>query len=144
MKKYRLNQAYIDRQLALYPKEDKYKVLEVAEQRLNEQAKDCKEQITAWVLQGMSVEEIHEQLVDWNNHTLANHIEVIRDIYSDAINRANMRNKTVTYHRMPTKAEINLGYGAIHYIELPYLECLSRFGKLKKRIKAKDGLWYSR
>lgn len=102
MKKYKLNQAYIDRELALYHKQDATEVLKIAEQRLNEQAKDCKEHIIAWALQGMSVEEIKEQLVDWNNHTLANHPEVIHDIYKDAINRANLRNKTITYHRPPT------------------------------------------
>ena len=144
MKKYKLNQAYIDRELALYHNGNAAEVLAVAEQRLNEQAKDCKEHIISWALQGMSIEEIHDQLVEWNNHTLANHVEVIRDIYTDAINRANLRNKTLTYHRQPTKAEIAFGYGAIHYIEIPYAECLNRFGKLKKRLKAKDGLWYSR
>ena len=55
-----------------------------------------------------------------------------------------MEGKSVTYHRPPSKAEIAFGYGAIHYIEIPYAECLNRFGKLKKRIKAKDGHWYSR
>ena len=141
MKKYKLNQAYIDRELALYHNGNPAEVLEVAEQRLNEQAEDCRECIMTWALEGKTVDEIHDQLVEWNNHTLANHVEVIQDIYNDAIK---LKNKTVTYHRPPTKAEIAFGYGAIHYIEIPRLECLNRFGKLKKRLKAKDGLWYSR
>lgn len=141
MKKYKLNQAYIDRELALYHKGNAAEVLAAAEQRLNEQAEDCRECIMTWALEGKSVDEIHDQLVDWNNHTLCNHMEVIRDIYNEAMA---IKDKTVTYHRPPTKAEIAFGYGATHYLEIPYLECLNRFGSPKKRIKAKDGLWYSR
>ena len=144
MKRYKLNQAYIDRELALYHNGNAAEVLAVAEQRLNEQANGCREDIISWALQGMTIDEIHDQLVEWNNHTLANHMEVIRDIYREAINRKAMCNKTVTYHRPPTKGEIAFGYGATHYIDLPYLECLNRFGKLKKRLKGRDGLWYSR
>jgi hypothetical protein len=144
MKKYKLNQAYIDRQLALYTDVNATKILKIAEERLNEQANDCKSDIIRWALQGISIEQIHDKLVEWNNHTLANHMEVVQDIYDDAIKNADVIEKSVTYHRLPTKAEIAFGYGAMHYIEIPYLECINRFGNPKKRIKAKDGHWYSR
>lgn len=51
--------------------------------------------------------------------------------------------KYLTYHRKPTKYEIKLGYGAIHYIDFPYEECLKKDGSIKKRLKF-EGLIYTR
>ena len=51
--------------------------------------------------------------------------------------------RTVTYWRNPTKAEIAFGYGAIHYRNFPASVCFKN-GKPKKWLKAKDdGLRYN-
>jgi hypothetical protein len=50
----------------------------------------------------------------------------------------------VTYHRKPTAGEIKFGHGAIHYRDFPVAQCLKKDGDLKKRMKADDGLIYTR
>lgn len=51
----------------------------------------------------------------------------------------------VEYHRQPTKAEINFGYGATHYKIFPISEVLKPNGRLKKWVRCKcDGLRYYR
>lgn len=50
--------------------------------------------------------------------------------------------RTVIFWRNPTKAEINFGYGAIHYREFKFEECSNKEGKTKKWLKADDGLRY--
>lgn len=61
---------------------------------------------------------------------------------------AEMRSRglqTLTYHRNPTMAEINFGYGATHYADIDLETCVGNDGKVKKRLKSPlDGLWYSR
>jgi hypothetical protein len=58
--------------------------------------------------------------------------------------------KTVTYSRKPTASEIKFGYGARHYRDFPFNECVKGVSKsglpiLKQRLKAKnDGLIYTR
>jgi hypothetical protein len=53
-------------------------------------------------------------------------------------------NRTITAHRKPTRAETNLGYGAIHYRDFDVSEWLKPDGTLKKWIVADDGLRYYR
>jgi hypothetical protein len=54
-------------------------------------------------------------------------------------------NKLITYHRNPTPAEIRFGYGAIHYREFTRREATNaKTGKLKRWLKADDGLRYYR
>jgi hypothetical protein len=54
----------------------------------------------------------------------------------------------VTYSRKPTTSEIKFGHGATHYRDFPLDDCVK--GKkngitiLKKRLKADDGLIYTR
>lgn len=50
----------------------------------------------------------------------------------------------LTYHRNPTASEIKFGHGAIHYRDFPVAECLKKDGDAKKRLKADDGLIYTR
>ena len=52
-------------------------------------------------------------------------------------------NMPVTYHRNPTQAEINFGYGAIHYRDFELADCLNEKGQIKRWFMAKDdGLRY--
>jgi hypothetical protein len=52
----------------------------------------------------------------------------------------------VTYHREPTAYEISFGYGATHYRDFPFWQCLHpNTGKIKKwLIASDDGLRYYR
>jgi hypothetical protein len=52
--------------------------------------------------------------------------------------------KVCTYHRPPTKAEINFGHGATHYREFPVEECCHTGTRIKKKwfIAPDDGLRY--
>jgi len=50
----------------------------------------------------------------------------------------------IEYHRKPTASEIRFGYGATHYRDFPVAQCLKKDGSLKKRLKADDGLIYTR
>lgn len=50
--------------------------------------------------------------------------------------------KTVKYHRNPTNVEIKLGYGAIHYLDVPETLVRKKDGNLKKWFVYKDGLRY--
>jgi hypothetical protein len=52
--------------------------------------------------------------------------------------------KVLTYHRNPTAGEIRFGHGAIHYRDFPVAQCLKKDGSVKKRLKADDGLIYTR
>lgn len=53
--------------------------------------------------------------------------------------------RTLCYHRNPTMAEIDFGYGATHYADIDLETCISDVGEIKKRLKSPlDGLWYSR
>ena len=50
-----------------------------------------------------------------------------------------------TYHRNPTRAEINFGYGAIHYRDFPESMVRKPGFRIKKWLKAPDdGLRYYR
>lgn len=53
---------------------------------------------------------------------------------------------SVTYHRLPTKGEVNFGYGATHYREFPIEECCHPNTRILKRwfIAKDDGLRYYR
>jgi len=53
-------------------------------------------------------------------------------------------NDVVEYHRKPTKSEIRFGHGATHYRDFKKEEFLKKDGTVKKRIKADDGLIYTR
>jgi hypothetical protein len=49
----------------------------------------------------------------------------------------------ITYVRKPTKTEIKLGYGAIHYRDFEIAECFDVHGNFKRQIIAlNDGLKY--
>lgn len=50
----------------------------------------------------------------------------------------------ITAHRPPTMAEIKFGYGATHYRDFAHGEWLKDDGSYKTKLKADDGLWYSR
>ena len=54
----------------------------------------------------------------------------------------NETEKTVMYHRNPTKVEIKLGEGAIHYLDVPETLVRKKDGNLKKWFIYKDGLRY--
>lgn len=57
----------------------------------------------------------------------------------------NKVNKVIEYHRKPTAGEIKFGYGAIHYRDFEPKDFLKKDGKtIKQRIKADDGLIYTR
>jgi hypothetical protein len=50
-----------------------------------------------------------------------------------------------TYHRKPTAGEIKFGHGATHYRDFHITECRDpKTGDPKKRLKADDGLIYTR
>lgn len=53
-------------------------------------------------------------------------------------------NPDVTYHRKPTPGEIKFGHGATHYRDFKFTDCINPDGTLKKRLKADDGLIYTR
>ena len=53
-------------------------------------------------------------------------------------------NIEITYSRKPTAYEIKLGYGATHYRDFHIKDCLKKDGTIKSRIKADDGLIYTR
>jgi len=55
-----------------------------------------------------------------------------------------MKSKTITYSRKPTAAEIKFGHGATHYRDFPIDQCKKKDGSFKKRLKADDGLIYTR
>lgn len=55
-----------------------------------------------------------------------------------------INNQSVTYHRQPTKYELKMGYGAIHYADFPLIDCINpKTGNIKKWLKS-DGLRYYR
>ena len=142
MKKYKLNQDYIDRQCAMVSQENRKAVLREAERRLNEQANDCRPYIAAWSILTATVGEIHDILVDWNNHTLASHIKVIADLWTEALNRADLKQQTVLYRRTPTKAD---SADTTLEIAVPFSECIEGRGedtRLKRRVK-RNGHWFT-
>lgn len=49
-----------------------------------------------------------------------------------------------TYHRKPTQAEIKFGYGATHYRDFPEHQVKKPGFRIKKWLKADDGLRYYR
>lgn len=52
---------------------------------------------------------------------------------------------SLVYRRGPTMAEINFGYGATHYANIPVEHCINEAGEIKSRLKSPlDRLWYSR
>lgn len=51
---------------------------------------------------------------------------------------------TVQYWRHPTQVEIKLGYGAIHFLDVPIEKVLKPDGTLKKWFYGEDGLRYNR
>ena len=55
-----------------------------------------------------------------------------------------MNKAMITYSRKPTAAEIKFGHGATHYRDFPIWECKKKDGSIKKRLKADDGLIYTR
>lgn len=140
MKKYKLNQAYIDRETSLVKEYggDLNMTLQTAERRLNEQARNCRPFIAAWAVGGAMLSEIHDILVDWNNHTLANHMEVIKDLYTEVMARTDLKEKKVRYYRQDNRV-----------LSVPFAECIERVGKcneeirLKSRVKGGDGRWYT-
>jgi hypothetical protein len=55
-----------------------------------------------------------------------------------------MNAETFSYWRNPSHEEIKLGYGTIHHIALLLEDCINpKTGKIKKWIKAEDGLRYN-
>jgi len=50
----------------------------------------------------------------------------------------------ITFSRKPTESEIKFGHGAIHYRDFETIKCLKKDGSIKKRLKADDGLIYTR
>jgi len=54
-----------------------------------------------------------------------------------------MTGRAIECHRQPTPYEIKKGYGAIHRRTFLTSELLNKSGKLKKWLKADDGLNYS-
>jgi hypothetical protein len=50
----------------------------------------------------------------------------------------------ITYHRKPTASEIKFGHGATHYRDFTAKDVTKTDGNLKKRLKADDGLIYTR
>lgn len=54
--------------------------------------------------------------------------------------------ETVTYHRQPTKGELNFGHGAIHYADFTIDECCHKNTRILKKwfISEYDGLRYYR
>jgi hypothetical protein len=46
--------------------------------------------------------------------------------------------KVITYCRKPTPEEIKFGYGATHYRDFDFEECVKKNGYIKKYIVAKD------
>lgn len=55
-----------------------------------------------------------------------------------------MKTKDLTYSRKPTENEIKFGHGATHYREFMPNQYLKKDGTIKKRLKADDGLIYTR
>ena len=53
-------------------------------------------------------------------------------------------NSKIRYSRPPTVSDFKAGYGARHYADFDFLECISDKGSIKKRIKGSDGLIYTR
>lgn len=54
--------------------------------------------------------------------------------------------ESVTYHRPPTRAELNQGYGATHYRDFPVAEIVHTGTRIAKRwfVARDDGLRYYR
>ena len=52
--------------------------------------------------------------------------------------------ETVTYHRPATKAEINIGFGAIHYADFETEDCCHKGTRILKKwfVSQHDGLRY--
>ena len=52
--------------------------------------------------------------------------------------------ETVTYHRPPTKAEINIGFGSLHYADFSTEDCCHKGTRIPKKwfISQYDGLRY--
>lgn len=52
--------------------------------------------------------------------------------------------ETITYHRPPTKGEINRGYGAMHYVYFDLIDCCHKGTRIPKKwfISQYDGLRY--
>lgn len=50
----------------------------------------------------------------------------------------------VTYQRKPTLAEVRYGCGAVHYIDVPLKEVLTKNNRIKAWVTGKDGLRYYR
>lgn len=133
MKGYKLNQAYIDRQTDLVKKYggDLKETLKLAKERLNEQAEGIKGWMAVWAATNMGIDNVMATLVDWNNHTLANHPEIVQELYMEAQKRVNVERNTVIYRREPTDT-----------IEIPAFKCVNKDGEVKRRIK-QNGKWYN-
>ena len=143
---FNLNQAYIDRTTkfvnefsgTLTKKEKSARIkeeLQTARKRLNEQARDCEPYIAQWALMRTPFHKIMETLVDWNNHTLANHPEIVNLIYRETINRADFAKQTLTYTHYPTKKELAEGIHDTYDIAVPFAKCMDTlFGDIQQRV----------
>lgn len=72
--------------------------------------------------------------------------DLLRELIGQGYKDLQILNKQVfQYHRKPTEGEIKFGNGATHYREFTAIEAINpKTGDLKKRLKADDGLIYTR
>lgn len=50
----------------------------------------------------------------------------------------------VTYQRKSTQDEVQFGHGAVHYIDVPLKEVLTKQNRIKNWVTGEDGLRYYR
>ena len=95
-------------------------------------------------------EEYNEELNVMISSTKAAKFEDFAESFYEELNKrenGNLRllnlndEGTIEYHRPPTKEEISFGYGAEHYIDVPFIEVIDKDMNIKRNI-TREGLKY--
>ena len=95
-------------------------------------------------------EEFNEELNVMISSTKAAKFEDFAESFYEELNKrenGNLRllnlndEGTIEYHRPPTKEEISFGYGAEHYIDVPFIEVIDKDMNIKRNI-TREGLKY--
>lgn len=74
----------------------------------------------------------------------ADYQDLLKELIGLGYNVKVLNEQEIEYHRKPTAGEIKFGHGATHYRDFNINLCLATNGNLKRRLKADDGLIYTR
>ena len=85
-----------------------------------------------------------EYAAECNPAKYADYQDLLKELIGLGYKLEVLNEQEIEYHRNPTPSEIRFGEGATHYRDFNINQCLKSNGKLKSRLKADDGLIYTR